>query len=312
MRQPEHLPHRVTPSGSRQSASGYPLANHEPERVGDNPTLGELDVPDLQRPKYRPLRISNEFQDPEILHEDISPESVEIGCNLIPVGGPVPVRVSTIRPNLQGAGNTQRLRRNHAPTLTVLAEPNVVSSDNGAARRLPSQTPTQGNRPARLDRGRQRDPKHPALCVETLRRDLRQKGVPAKAAEYATRAWRESTVRTYDSRLARFNQWAADNACNPVEASLWEIAAFFTLLFEEGKAASTIRNYRSAIGAIHKGLPDGSTVGDNPELTKIIRGFFHTSGSTRTLPPTWSLNEVLSALAKPPYEPIRSLTRGPD
>ena len=69
---------------------------------------------------------------------------------------------------------------------------------------------------------------------------------------------------------------------------------------------STIRNYRSAVASIHRGFPDGSSVGDNTSLRQILRGMFNQRPPVRRLAPSWSLNDVLHVLAQPPFEPIHN------
>lgn len=78
--------------------------------------------------------------------------------------------------------------------------------------------------------------------------------------------------------------------------------------FQEGKQVSTIRNYRSAIAAVHKGFHDGSSLGDNPIIGQLLRGMFNRRPPIRRLAPSWSINDVLSQLAKTPYEPLHSAT----
>lgn len=79
-------------------------------------------------------------------------------------------------------------------------------------------------------------------------------------------------------------------------------------LFQEGKQVSTIRNYRSAISAIHRGFPDGSSVGTNQSIQRIIKGMFHKRPPAKPLPPSWTIDDVLTALAGPPYEPLKTST----
>lgn len=46
-------------------------------------------------------------------------------------------------------------------------------------------------------------------------------------------------------------------------AFLVEVAKFMTVLFEEDKHVNTIKNYHSAIVALHSRFPDMTTVGLN-------------------------------------------------
>ena len=64
--------------------------------------------------------------------------------------------------------------------------------------------------------------------------------------------------------------------------------------------------YKSAIAAIHKGFPDGTTVSSNTDLSTLIKGLFVVSARPRTLNETWDLPTVLKYLAGPPFEPIHT------
>ena len=80
------------------------------------------------------------------------------------------------------------------------------------------------------------------------------------------------------------------------------------VLFREGKQVSTIRNYRSAISAVHKGFADGTTPGSNSIINQLLKGMFHRRPPSRRLPPSWSINQVLTMLSGPPYEPMHNST----
>ena len=82
------------------------------------------------------------------------------------------------------------------------------------------------------------------------------------------------------------------------------MADFFIHLFDKGLALPTIRSYRSAIGAVHKGFEDGTLVSNAPALTKLFRAFFLKRPPIRKLLPSWSLPRVLEALARQPFEPL--------
>ncbi|PIK43357.1 hypothetical protein BSL78_19789 [Apostichopus japonicus] len=105
-------------------------------------------------------------------------------------------------------------------------------------------------------------------CLEIVRSSLRQRGLSEAAAAMAADARRRSTVATYNSRLRRFGVWCRTRQALPTNASLTSIADFLLTLFQGDKQVTTIKNYRSAIAAIHQGFPDGSTPG-NRETEKL-------------------------------------------
>ena len=69
-----------------------------------------------------------------------------------------------------------------------------------------------------------------------------------------------------------------------------------------------MKNYRSAIAAVHGGFADGSTVSDNRAIGQLTKGMFVTRPPVRKLVPSWDLFSVLSALTKPPFEPLSGAT----
>ena len=74
----------------------------------------------------------------------------------------------------------------------------------------------------------------------------------------------------------------------PAEAPVVEVAEFLNGLRtveHKGKplAPSTIAGYKSAIAAIHKVFPDGTTVSSNTDMSILIKGLFVVSARPRTL-----------------------------
>ncbi|KAJ8017681.1 hypothetical protein HOLleu_44739 [Holothuria leucospilota] len=90
------------------------------------------------------------------------------------------------------------------------------------------------------------------------------------------------------------------------EASLETVADFLFHIFKEGKQASTVKNYRSAISSIHEGCPDGSTIGSNNAIYHLLRGMFNGRPPRKRLSPSWSINHVLNSLSTSPFEPIHN------
>ena len=68
-------------------------------------------------------------------------------------------------------------------------------------------------------------------------------------------------------------------------------------LFASGVQVNTIQGYRTAIGAIHRGFPDGSIVSNNSVLSSMIKGAFIKRPPSRSLIPEWDLPLVLRFIA---------------
>ena len=81
------------------------------------------------------------------------------------------------------------------------------------------------------------------------------------------------------------------------------VSDFLVHLFNSQLKVTTIKNYRSAIAAVHEGFSDGSTISSSPVLTQILRGMFNERPPRQRLVPSWDLGRVLENLAAVPYEP---------
>lgn len=140
--------------------------------------------------------------------------------------------------------------------------------------------------------------------MEVVHERFKEKGISNRAADLAILAKRSSTSKMYDSRLAKFADWSGSRSVDPLEASLDEVCSFLIHLFDSGRQVSTIKNYRSATAAVHKGFQDGSTVSSNLVISKLLRGMFNERPPVSRLAPSWSIKEVLESLSRPPFEPL--------
>ena len=107
---------------------------------------------------------------------------------------------------------------------------------------------------------------------------------------------------TYVSKLHKFREWCTSTQVCPSTAFLAEISSFLRYIFDDRKLVLTIKNYRSAIGAIRRGFSDSSTIGNNSFIIQLLGGLAIDRPRTRSLAPSWSISTVLFPLARAPYE----------
>jgi len=90
---------------------------------------------------------------------------------------------------------------------------------------------------------------------------------------------------------------------DPYSANLNQIADFLVYLFLSGLQYRTIDGYRSMLSAV---LPpvQNIIVGQHPSVVRIIKGVFNSRPPKVKLLPEWSLELVLEALEKLPFEPM--------
>ena len=137
-----------------------------------------------------------------------------------------------------------------------------------------------------------------------FRKRAKEAGLSERAASVAAKFLRSSTRGTYNSRLQRFYSWCDEDKVDPSSAPLGKITDFLLMLFDEGLSISSIREYRSAIAAIHIGFDNGETVSNSLYISRLMRACFLQRPPKRVLLPRWDLPKVLRALTRAPFEPM--------
>ena len=280
----------------------------QPPRMVPQPEVGGLLIPDFWSSSHRSLCQPPQQQIDDFLFQTPSPQSLGFRCSVSQLGRPLDVRLSATSAAPESSTQAPSVQGHDDPGSSVLAETAVVSSDSPDVGRPPTQTSTGPLPP--ITEGRTNSSPRPSVsrpsCLEVVHGRLHSEGLSRRAIDFAANARRGSTIKTYDSRLEKYYAWARSNTINPLEASVDQLGSFFISLFDEGKQISTIRNYRSAIASIHQGFPDGSSLGSNESIRQILRGMFNRRPPRRRLAPSWSINDVLQSLTRPPYEPIHN------
>ena len=306
-----HCPSRFSHSREGQCSCGRIVERPcESGRVGFGPGMGGSAVCSLGQAPSGLVCDRGQRKASDVLLENIPPASVGSRCPLFFLGRPRQLRVSPVQHDPQDTAQDQGVEDSCSSHCTPVAEATVVSPHPPPSGGSPFVTPL----PSRSDLSGQGESNAPASagppahCMEAIRDSFRASGFPADVAALAARSRRPSTFRTYDSRLSKFRKWCAGRQIDPGSAPVTEVSTFLKLVFDEGKQVSTIKNYRSAIGAIHEGFADGSTLGNNPFVSQLVRGMANVRPRTRVLTPSWSIPAVLASFAKPPFEPLHDVS----
>ena len=144
----------------------------------------------------------------------------------------------------------------------------------------------------------------PATRVESIWDALCNRGFLVDVASCVSRPQRESTLAIYESKWRNFTVWCNIQHINPLSASVSVVSDFLLHLHtEKYLAISTIAGYQMAIAST---LPatSGAEVGRNPTLKSLLPNIEMEQGQHQRQFPEWNLALVLSALTKPPFEPL--------
>ncbi|XP_033634203.1 uncharacterized protein LOC117295606 [Asterias rubens] len=294
-------------SGRRERHSRRSLKGLDcPHGVVPSPTGGSVALP-LDRPTTRgPVRLPCEPPVADLLRKGPRPQRMEDRRSISRVGRPTGLCIPTHLTRLSGS-DQDRARGLPGPSHSPVLAPATVVPTTHQVTGPPSGDPTRASGspvPAQFGDGPFGSGGSSPDVLGAVTRSLRSAGLSQRAATIAAQSRRASTRKVYNSRLRHFFKWCGRESLHPTNTSVGEVGDFLVYLLDSGLTTGTVKNYRSAVAAIHPGFPDGSTVSDNGALSQLIKGMFVTRPPERKLVPSWDLFDVLSTLAGPPYEPM--------
>ena len=141
----------------------------------------------------------------------------------------------------------------------------------------------------------------PATRVEGIRDTLCSRDLSVDVASRVSRPRRESTLAIYESKWRIFTVWCNIQHINPLSATESVVSDF--LHTDKHLAISTIAGYQMAIASTLRAT-SGTEVGRNPALKSLLRNIEMDQGQHQRHFPEWNMALVLSALTKPPFEPL--------
>ena len=254
----------------------------------------------------RPICFGTEQTITNILHKTQGPQGPGNRCVLDPVEQRSQLRLSSLCNHHKGTDQSPGGECHHPPNRPVVAPSTMVSNSGEPSERLPS-NPTRQKGHTETTGDNTVLPESFETETNTLanyRATALAAGLSERAADLTAQCLRESTRSTYDSRLLHYIRWCRESEIDPPKVSLGELAEFLISLYDKGLSLNTIRGYRSAIAVIHKGFSNGESVSSSIMLTRLMKSFFLTRPSKKTLSPAWSLPKVLQTLSRAPYEPL--------
>ena len=281
-----------------------------PNRMDTPPTGCSFPLSHDRLAPRRSVCVPNKSPTTGILFEDPRSLCLADRCISNKVGRPTSICLPPVLPHPSSTDKDRGGELQDSPNSTILAPTTMVLKNNPTLGSSASNSSEKSGHPASTPLGSSppgaRGSSPDVLGAVT--QSLRAAGLSQRAAYIAACSRRASTRKVYKSRLRHFYKWCRNRSLHPPNTSVGEIADFLVYLFEWDLSASTIRNYRSAIAAIHLGFPDRTSVSDNKALGQLVRGMFVSRPPTRRLIPSWDLFNVLSSLSRSPFEPMGSST----
>ncbi len=155
---------------------------------------------------------------------------------------------------------------------------------------------------------------HPLCClfgrgtrtVSAREAQLINSGLSTEVVETILHSRAPSTRKLYALKRKVFASWCSDHQLDPVNCPVGTVLEFLQDRFTAGLTPSTLKVYVAAISAYHIPL-GGMSMGNDPLVSRFLRGTMRLRLAARTRVPTWDLAIVLQGLSLAPFEPLEEV-----
>lgn len=197
--------------------------------------------------------------------------------------------------------------RGISPDLSILANPNVVDSDDGDVSGFSSDNSKVGEI-IDYPGNRQSSSLAQETCsasMQSVRKIFEQQKISEKSVSIIMRSWRQSTQKQYSTFIKRWISFCGERQTSTFHTSLNLILDFLTSLYESGVGYSALNTARSALSAVGI-IIDGFSVGSHPIVIRYMKGVFNERPSLPRYSETWDVSLVLKYLQK--LSPVKDLS----
>lgn len=182
--------------------------------------------------------------------------------------------------------------------VTVLAHTSMVSSGVRIGNLKNHSPETQQNAPSLAQPAKQDAPTAQttrAHGLPLIRETLNTRNISKEAKDIIMASWRTGTSKQYQVYLERWSQFCQSRGIDYTAASIDNGIDFLATLFASGLGYSAINTARSALSSV-LALPDNTTFGSHPLVTRFLNGVFELKPSLPRYSSIWDVGIVLTHL----------------
>ena len=141
--------------------------------------------------------------------------------------------------------------------------------------------------------------------MEDLAEALRIQGASKTTIDLYMRSWTTGTKVQYDVYLEKWTKYCVENRVHPVTPTHMQAMNFFSTMYDNGSAYTTINTARSALSAYVQPI-DGKTIGAHPDVCRQLKGVSVKRPPKSRYTHAWDVDIVLTMLKS--WHPLDTLT----
>ena len=130
-----------------------------------------------------------------------------------------------------------------------------------------------------------------------IRRSCEERELSKRATDLLMASWRSKSQSNYNSLFHKWECWCNEQKRNPVSGPVTDVINFLAELqvYEAGYSYCSLNSYRSAISSTHEKV-DGHLVGQQPVVTRVLKGAFNSKPPKPRYSSTWKVSQVATWL----------------
>ena len=141
--------------------------------------------------------------------------------------------------------------------------------------------------------------------MSIVRQYYETRGVSKSTVGLLMSSWRGSTKKQYSGYIKKWTAFCLKRKVSHLQPTIGAILDFLSELYDQGLTYSAINCARSALSS-YVSLDDGSVVGQNPLVCRLLKGVFQSRPPKPKYSEVWDVQVVLTYLAT--LHPVESLT----
>ena len=131
--------------------------------------------------------------------------------------------------------------------------------------------------------------------MSVIREFYHTQGISQSATKLLLASWRGGTKKQFDVYIKKWTKFCAERETDQFLPLVVDVLDFLTELYEKGFTYSAINTARSALSSFVQ-LDDGSSIGKNPLISRLLKGVFQSRAPKPKYTEVWDVQIVLSYL----------------
>ena len=131
------------------------------------------------------------------------------------------------------------------------------------------------------------------------------RNAPPEALEILLASWAPNTISQYGVSLRHWFKFCRETLRVDFQSPTTNgVLKFLVIRYDKGDSYSTLCTHRSAIS-----LLSGGSVGEDPLISRFLKGIFRSNGPTRKYDKVWDVSVVLKYLREIDINSLENVTK---